>query len=307
MYTGLSIAILCIEIILIATFAYFIFKRNALINKKSLIYLLPVALITYSLYLMAMIHGQQELNFQTLFLLIGKSIEILKMELDYGLVETLCKANLWYNVAIILTCILSFLTVIFSVLVFFGSTVLNAYKKHKIFSACGDIVLGVSDSSLEYLKKHKNALLWIESGHKTRVHDLIKQGYVVHYEPLNEKTLSKRLIGNEYHLIVFRDALTSYASLLSRFEALNVGDRKHLFLHIEANMNEMSIIRDKYLSKSPCSTKSFIIPFCRYELMARQFITEHPITKYIPRSFYNENLTLKNDKEIGRASCRERV
>lgn len=36
----------------------------------------------------------------------------------------------------------------------------------------------------------------------------------------------------------------------------------------------------------------------KYELMARRFVAQYPITKYIPRSFYADNCTLRPEKDI---------
>lgn len=298
MYTGISIAVLSIEAILIALFGYLVFKKNALIHKKSLIYLLPVFLMTYVLYITATIYEKEEISFQALFLLIPDSLDMFKMDLKYSLVQDLCQENGWYNAAVILTCVFSLVTVIFSVLVIFGTTVSNGYKKQKFFSKGGDIVIGTSKSSLEYLRKHKDTLLWLEKGDKALYKNLIKEGYTVQQAPLNEKTLLKKLKDKEYHLIVFRDELTSYVPVLSTFEKLKLKSDKPLFLYLEANINEMSIVREKYLQNLQSKTNSFVIPFCRYELIARRFMTEHPITKYIPRAFFNKNLTLKEDKQI---------
>ena len=298
MYTELSIFFLCIETLLIALLVYLLFWKKAIVDKKSLIYAVPVFVVVYALYLMATAYNGEKIDFYTCFTLVKKVLELFAMKVEVALVRPLSEANGWYFVAVAIACILTLGTSVFGILVLFGATVSNAYKKWKNFMAGGDIVVGVSPNSLAYLGAHKNAVLWVESIEKAKYTDLLKQGYIVHKAKLNAKNVNKYLKGKEHHLIIFRDAKYSYFRALSCFEALKSDKDKRLFLHIEANVNEVKLVREKYITTMSKDTNSFIVPFCHYELMARRFVTEHPITKYIPRAFFNDNLTLKTEKEI---------
>jgi hypothetical protein len=70
------------------------------------------------------------------------------------------------------------------------------------------------------------------------------------------------------------------------------------YFHIETNQEEVKFIKEKCLSVANNSLSSHIFCFSKYELLARRFIFDYPISKYIPRNFYNDNFTVKNDKEI---------
>ena len=298
MYTAISILFLCMEAGLVGLLGYRMVKKKAVVDKKSLIYLAPVFLLVYSLYVTATIYQGTSVTFFTLFKLIHETLSMISMDLNDEILLPLSEAEPWFYAATIGACILSVLTVIFSVFALFGATIANAARKHKRFRSGGDIVIGTSASTLEYLKKHPNAVLWVESIDKQDYSSLLKQGYAVHKAPLTLESVSKCLKGKEHHLIVFRDGGYSYSSILSCFEALKAKADKRLFLHIEVGANEMSIVREQYLSEISQNANSFILPFCRYELMARRFVCEHPITKYIPKNFFNENKTLKEGKEI---------
>lgn len=298
MYTVLSILFLCVEIILLGTLGYFVFKKKASIDKQSLIYLLPVFILVYAIYLTATVYNGTDISFYTLFSLIHKTLVMIAMELNEELVGPLSNANGWFCAATIGACILSFVTVVFSAFVLFGAAFINEIKKRRIFAEGGDVVIGVSPSSLEYISNHKSSVIWAEHIDRGEYLDLIKRGYTVHSAPLTVQSVSRALKGKEHHFIIFRDTNYSCSSVLSCFEQLKAGADKRLFLHLEVNEEEMNIVREKYLSEVSENTNSFVLSFCRYELMARRFIIEHPITKYIPRSFFNENLTLKSDKEI---------
>lgn len=297
MYTEWSIFFICIEVLLIGLLVYLVGWKDAMASKKSLIYTIPVVVVVYALYAMASVYNGEELNFFALFALINPTLKIVSLDLDYGLIQPLASINPCFQTAMILACVLALLTVVFGVMVLFGTMIANAWKKHAYFHRGGDIVLGYSSSAVQYLKKHPTALLWVESLEKATYNDLIKNGFVVHRAKLNAKTTA-RLKGKEYHFIVFRDSSYSYAGILSCFEQLQPQGGQQFYLHLEANVHEIQVIREKYLSTVDEEKNSFILPFCRYELMARRFLIDHPITKYIPRDFFNDNLTLKPEKEI---------
>ena len=302
MYTPLSILFICVEVGLLALLVYLIFFKKDIVNKKCLAFAVPVFVVVYALYTMGSIYnadnGGEKYDFYAAFNLIKKTLSLFAFEVSAGVVRPLGAVNGWYAVATAIACALTVLTSVFSVVVLFGVKVSNALRKAKRFMSGCDIVFGVSPSSMEYLKRHKNAVLWVEKIKRDEYQRLLKEGYTVHRAPLNEKNMDKCLRGAEYHLIVFRDVSNSYFSILSCFEKLKPNADKHLFLHLEANANEVQVVREKYVSAMPQNTNSFIMPFCRYELMARRFITDHPITRYIPRDFFHENLTLKDDKQI---------
>lgn len=298
MYTIISIVCLCLEVLLIGFLGYLAFTGKAVVDKKNLLYLIPVFAVIYTLYLTATLYNGGGVSFYTVFLLIHQTLSMVSMELNEELVGTLSGDNPWFFAATIGACILSLLTVVLSVCALFGVVIGNEIKKRKNFISGGDIVVGVSPSSLEYLETHENAVLWVEKIDKDTYLDLIRKKYVVHRAPLNSKRVAKCLRGREYHLIVFRDAGYSYSSILKCFEALKSRKDKHLFLHLEANANEMDIMHEKILPEMSKNLNTYVLPFCRYELMARRFMVDYPITKYVPRDFYNDNLTLKDEKEI---------
>ena len=298
MYTAISIIFLCIEVGLSGLLGYLIIKKKAVIDKTSLIYLLPTFILVYALYLTATIYNDVKPTFYTFFLLVHETLSMVAMELNQDLIMPLSEANGWFHAATIGACVLSFITIVFGVMALFGTTLINEIKKRGRFRKGGDLVIGASANALQYLKTHASAVLWAEKIEKEAYRDLIKKGYVVHKAPLTVKNIKKQLKSNEYHLIVFRDVSYSYLSVLDCFEELKKQTAKRIFLHLEVNADEMKIVREKYLSQVDESANSFIMPFCRYELMARRFIAEHPITKYIPRDFFNKNLTLKEEKEI---------
>lgn len=298
MYTALGILFLAVGLGLIGLLAYMIFARKATIDKGSLIYAIPVFLLVYSMYIVGMVHSKAEIAFHSLFSLIGKSLRIFAMDLNYDLLRSVSEEYPVFYAATVVICILSFVTVAFGVAAVFGKRISNRRRKAKILASNGDVVIGYSNDSIEYLKHNKNTVMWAENISKETYFKLIGQGYTIHKAPFSADKVIKALKSNEHHMIAFRDAGYSFFDLISIFEEIKSTEELRLYLHLEATADEMSIVQKKYVSEVSDKANSFVTSFCRYELMARAFLSEHPISKYIPRDFFNENLTLKDGKEI---------
>ena len=70
-------------------------------------------------------------------------------------------------------------------------------------------------------------------------------------------------------------------------------------MHIEAFIEEQPTINEHFIKNVSKESNSYVTCFNKYELYARKFIMEHPISKYIPRDFYDEkNFSLKENKKI---------
>lgn len=67
-------------------------------------------------------------------------------------------------------------------------------------------------------------------------------------------------------------------------------------IYLEANQRELKILKDKISNTQKDNVN--IYGFSKYELLARTFVVEHPISRYLPEDFVNDNLTIKNDKDI---------
>ncbi len=298
MYTTLGIVFLVVGLGLIGLLLYMVFARKGIIQKKSLIYTVPVFFLVYFMYLTGVIHSGEKITFYLLFSLINKTLGIFGMNLDYSLLRSVAEAYPIFNAAVFVACVLSLITVVFGVLVIFWKRISNAFRKTKIFAQNGDVLIGYSKDSIEYLDHNENTVLWAENIDEKLYVELIKKGYTVCRAPLTAERVLKALRSGEHHMIAFRDSGHSYSELIAFFEKLKSQKSCRLYLHMEASVDEMSIVQEKYVSEVSSDANSFISSFCRYELMARRFVAEHPISKYIPRDFFNPNLTLKPDKEI---------
>jgi len=299
MYLALAVIFLIVSVLMAAIIAITTFrsiKNNGnFITKKNLLYLAPTFLIIYFLHLTAAIFNGDDIDFFYCFSLIYTTLEVLKFKAVKALLLPICKAYPLYYVDFVLAFIIGGITVILSVASFFGRRIGNYVIVKKLLGSKCDIVIGASQDALKYLKNVKNCLLLGVDISGQKYVDLMKRGVPVLRVPLDVKQLSRKLVKGGYNIIVFRDGNYSYTKIIDTFiKATNNGETG---IYLEANQQEMKILKQKFISKAD-NQKLYIAGFSKYELMARRFVVDHPITKYIPRSFYNDNYSLKGDKDI---------
>ncbi len=298
MYLALGIIFLIISLLLAAGIIIVMVRSiksdGELISKKNMLYLAPTFLIVYLLHITASVFNGEDIDFFYCFSLIYTTLDVLKFKAVKNLLMPICEAYPIFYVDFVLAFIIGVLTVILSVASFFSRRINNYFiVRFRLGRKC-DVVFGDSEDAVNYVKNTKNSVLIGAHITGQRYADLLKQKVAVLRVPFEIKHISRKLKKGGYNVVVFRDGKYSYTKIIEIFTALN----KKCIIHFEANQQEMKILREKFITKADKNSNLYFTGFSKYELMARRFVVEHPITKYIPRSFYNANYTLKSNKQI---------
>lgn len=300
MYLALAIVFLLASVLMatvITLTAVRSIKNNReIITKTNLLYLAPTFLIIYLLHITAEVYNGTELDFFACFSLIYTSFDVMKFKAAKSILMPICEAYPLYYADFVLAFIIGGITVILSIASFFSWRIGNYFRvKHRLRKGC-DIVIGDSETALQYIKNVPNAMLLCTDVSSLRFTDLIKCGISVMNISSSAKSLSRKLKRSVYNIVVFRDANIPYTKIIETFTGLpqNVNVR----IYLEANQQELKIIKQKFVTKADNIKNVYISGFSKYELMARRFVMDYPITKYIPRTFYNDNFCLKKEKNI---------
>ncbi|MDE6585065.1 MAG: hypothetical protein K2K80_00085 [Clostridia bacterium] len=298
MYLTLGIIFLIASLFMAAVIVYTSVRsaRNSgeLITKKNMFYLAPTFLIIYFLHITAASFNGAEIDFFYCFSLISTVLDVLKFKAQSSFIEPICEAYPIFYVDFVLAFLVGGATIILSIASFFSRRISNCIKVGNALRKKSDIIVGGSADAVNYATATKNCLLLGVDITNQKYADLIKQGVTVLKIPFEIKRLSRKLKKGGYNIIVFRDGKHPYTKIIEVFTALNNSSR----IYLEANQREMKILREKFLTKADYNSNLYLTSFSKYELMARRFVVDYPVTKYIPRSFYNDNFTLKNDKQI---------
>ena len=271
-------------------------RGELIISKKNLIYLAPTFMLIYFLHMAAWVYNGNGLDFFSCFSLLGSVLEVItKFKADSSLVTPICNEYPVFYAAFVMAYVAGGAAVVLSVASFFSPRIRNYISLRRALRRGCDIVIGDCADSLRFAKNNKNCLLLMPAVTRARYAELIKGGYTVARGPL--KDFGKKLCGKEYNLILFSGCNISYTGVIEEFITVKRGG-KRVTLNMEANQDSVKIIKERLIADTDDKVGSFISCFSKHELIARQFVAQYPVTKFIPRSFYNENYTLKPDKDI---------
>lgn len=271
-------------------------RGELVISKKNLIYLAPTFILIYLLHLSARLYNGGALNFFSYFALLGSVLEVItKFKVDTDLVLPICNAYPVYYAAFILAYIAGGAAVILSIASFFSPRIRNFFSIRRTLHGGCDIVIGDCADSLRYARANKNSILLIPDISRARYAELLKNGYKVVRRQL--KDFCKNFSKGEYNLILFSSANIPYTQIIEQFIAIK-SDGRTITLNMGSNQESVKVIKERLIAEADGKVSAFINCFSKHELIARQFVVQYPITKFIPRSFFNENYSLKPDKDI---------
>lgn len=300
MYLALGIIFLILTVAIAAAIAFTLarsFKDGGeLISKKNLFYLAPTLLTVYFLYLTASAFNGETLDFFYCFSLIGDSLDIFKFDAKASLIYPICQSYPIFYADFILAAVVSVATAVISVASFFSQRIRNFIVVRRAVKRNCDFVIGDSPDALAYVKNSGNCV--ITGGvSRRRYAELLKTGLPVVKAPFGSPAFIGKIKNTEHDFVAFRDGNRSYTDIIEAFAAVRQAGCKAR-LHLEANQNEMKILKEKFISEAGGLAGAHLFGFSKYELMARRFVVDYPITKFIPRDFYNDNFSLKDGKDI---------
>lgn len=301
MWEMLTILILVIEIILLGVFAIGRLRKRKL--NETALFVALVFVLSYSLYAVPFLHRAMVLEPDSDYILglmdcISPTLKLFVGEAKVDGVEDFAKAVPMFSTVYLLGAILAALATISAAEQVFRNTIRNSFRLNQAMKkdAC-DIIVGHTPRVLHYAQSCNAVLLLDDSVSKDRAVELIKEGYVVLRKSFTASLFASRRFhaSTRYNLICPDDgkALT-YIDTFLAYRSGNP-DHKNIHLYVELLEENTETIRREIIEKS--GEGSLITTFCANELLARTFVEENPVTKYLPEGFV-ENGALKPDTDI---------
>ena len=306
------------EVVIFTLFIRSMINSKMIAQKENIKYFVPTFILLYVMYLTAsFFYNLEALNDKISidvfysFSLINFVLDTFAFNINTALIYPLVKESVLFFIAYFGASLLATLTTVLTVTALLRTRVSNYFKRRKAFARNCDILIGASDASIEYYEKNGNCLIWDDRLDSSQYVDLLNKGFIACREKLTVANLYNKLKKGEHHIILFKGSNIEYADILNIFqgavktkeEKIKSGKIKEnltnlLYLHIESTIEEMQTLRDQFVAGVDDSCNSFVTCFNKYELLARDFVTTYPISKYIPRDFLEPNLALKKDKQI---------
>lgn len=306
-YTTLSIIILVVEVLLLGYFCYRTYYLKKVINKKVVGYFFPLFLVVYALNLMGTYFMNGMITAYDLINLISKALKAFAFEINEESIRMLADVNDIYFISTIIAHIMAGITTVTAVLGIFRRHIINAILVKKVLNSDCDIVIGESLDSIEYAKNNKNTIIWCSKFSNYELETFSKHRIPIIKKDFDAKHIdSKFRKGNRYHFIAFKDTNFSYSQIIDTFSKIKKTEKSIFYLHLESEVNEMEIVKERYVAAVDEKSNSFVTCFNKYELVARKFVTDYPMSAYVPNDFYDVNkndstrrlATIKKDKEL---------
>lgn len=210
--------------------------------------------------------------------------------------------NPYYTIAFIIAYILAVLTLVGTVLGIAKNSVINNFLVKKRIKGSCDIVVGFNKSSLDYLKDaNNNAIFWANTPLDVAQKEYLYEQKIPFVKgELTVKNLFKKGFKENvvYNFIAFEQEESYYQILINELVKIK-GSNLIIFLFLEVKYEESIVVRNEYLKlKQEDDYNLFIRTFSRYDLVSNKFIEKETIAKMLAKDFYNENKTIKEEKEI---------
>ena len=299
-YTMLSIVLLIAEIIVLGVFCFFTFFKHKVISKKVAFYFIPVFLIVYATNLIGMHYIENKVTAYVLLNSIKEAGSAFAFEINDNAIESLGNDNILYFIVAIAAHLMAGATSVTTAVAVFKRYVHNALMVRKTLKGDCDIVIAESKDSVEYAKNNPNTIIWCNQFTKYELEGLYRSKVPVIKKEFSPKYIDAKFRkGNRYHFIAFKDTNFNYAQIINTFSQIKKIEKSIFYLHLEADVSEMEIVKEKYVSQVDEKSNSFVTCFNKYELLARKFIINNPMSAFIPREFFDkEQITIKNGKEL---------
>jgi len=302
MWETINNSILLAEIILVLIGAFFVFgRKNAL---RTFIFIGVVFVLNLTIYILPAFYEklvlQEERSFFFYFLdSVPAAVKSLVGDTATGLVEAYAIQFPIYVYTYAIGIALAVASTSFAAISTFGLRILNVFKIASAISAktC-DIVAGSENEALLYAKSYKNSIVILPGdAEKSYANELVNSGFSVMRKKLTKEFLNSKFFNckTRYNVIFPNEKNNYYAiisDIISYFDTCK--KNKNFYFYVEADENAISTAK-RQIDTLGEKYRERITLFSRNELIARDFVDENPITKDMPKSFFEEDTSIKKD------------
>lgn len=300
-----SIIFLILLIVFFIAVAVVGMLTRTLISKKTFFFAVPIFLIVWGLYILGYRYSRGFFDFTALLECFSASLKAFTFEIKRDYVAALIADDPIYKIDIYSAVVLSGTTLISSGLGFCKMFLVNVCRRlsRSLFRS-PDIVVGFNDHALEYCRKNRGSILWIDPK-VTKVTDaerrkLYYDGIAYFLLPFCGKNVKKAIAFTKetINFICFQENGERNAQIFEVLETLKTFDQKRLAWHVETDAEHAAFVGHQLAARCDgCKNSVMATTFDIYELMARRFSARYNLARLLPRDFL-ENGAVKPDKEI---------
>ncbi len=303
MWERICLAVLVTEILLLLFFflCKFVFTKY----KSPLFFMIIAFVLNFSLYLIPLLYSLTELKQEYNIIpevldRFGGSLKMLGGETNPAFLMPLSEDVEIFNVTFLFGAVFSVMASVNAAITVFSQIMRNRLKlSSKLNKKECDIVIGTSESALNYAQNTPCVILSDSVLDRDTVKDLVDKGYTVLNRNFTPQLLGSFLFNKttRYNIICFDydDSGLEYINTYLNYSK-SCKTQKNINLYVEMDSSKAEIIQAEIISNSDLKHK--ITTFSADELLCRRFTMANPLTQYIPRNFYKEDTSLKAEADI---------
>lgn len=299
----MALVLLIIEIILLLIGLGYLFLTKSLIDKKTIIFSIPLFIIATWYYALGYIDAYGSISFLGIIESILGTLKSFTFEIEADFVEGLRHSDSIYALGLSLTTLLCGLTLVTSIAGIFKIAMVNYFSVNKKLLFKGaDIVIGYDDDAISYCQ-NSNSVLWINADtYNIKSEDkekLYLENIPFIYSHIDSKKMNKyiRFIKRKIDVVWFQQKNEDLNNVYEILENIDVDDNRTVEFHVQVNGDHLDFVNQQLTLR--CKDKKNIIAsaFDHYELISREFSFNYNLAYYLPKGFI-ENGVLKEDKKI---------
>lgn len=305
----INYCILAIEIILLVIGVLYITGKKTAI--KTFLYVGSVFLVTLLVYSLPTYYVQYQnektINFTIgLFGGIGQTLRQFVGESDTENIYAYTKDFSIYSLIFALSAVMAIVTTGYATISIFRRTFFNDISRaRRLKKDYCDVFVGCGENAVNYAKRNKNAVLLIDEGtEKGTIVSLIDDECVVMKGKLSVKFLKSRWFKKKtrYNIILSGEKNLLHKELGTVFECVSsVYQKKNIYFYVEIDEKTAEMVQHQIDIKQKLDGipyREYITLFSLNELVARKFVEENPVTRYIPENFLKHDTSLKKNARI---------
>ena len=299
-------AIIILVLLIILTILVVVFNTisRSFIDKKNLIYFIPLFFILIVIHMIGFIENKGFLDGFGFFKCVLASFECFTFKLNEDILRTIVDKSPLYAFDVYYATSFAGLTFVSGIFGFFKVGLLNEISViKKSFGKNLDIVIGDFELAKKYVSKNKNAILWVDSKEQKISSEekgkLFSSKVTYVYRPLSGKRIKLLTFFNPHyvHIVCLQKDNSYIDNIFCLIPSLSNSREKGYRIHVESS-GELLTFVDSKLSEECRKVKGVSASsFDIYELISRKFSSDYNLAEFLPRSYFVDGVMLP-DKEV---------
>ena len=274
--------------------------RRKIFDKKAIIFVVPTFFIIFSIYLIGFLNFNNGITTLNFYKLIVASLKSFAFDTKTELISKSLENTLYYFVYCLGIGIAA-LSTAFSIIGLCNVVIINGILVFVTLKKNPDIVIGNTSDSIEYCKKNKNSILFINSqvqklssDEKGKIFGL-KIPFI--YRSFKSSYFNKKIFLSKKINFIYMDKIENIHYLYDFLKTVKTSEKRVMIFHVLTEEESIYYISD-HLTEI-CQKNEFLTAYVlnRYELLGRNFCIKQNLAYYLPKTFL-DGVTIKKDKKI---------